>query len=133
MGPPVIASPRRRLRLARPRVAPSLSHNATPDKEAGRARIPQHARRPSRRPGSESRASGKRSKLGTNEYGGHGPVGATAIPAARDAIGAMRARKLAASDRGARKATDPATLLLPPADRQRHRPIPAPVTSRSRG
>src|SRR6266545_3717421 len=34
MNPPVIDSPRRR-RLALPRVAPSLSHNATLDKAAG--------------------------------------------------------------------------------------------------
>src|SRR6266498_2253968 len=80
-------------------------------------RIPQHARRPAPRPGPASRARGKRSKVGTDEYGGHGPVGTTAIPGVRDAIGAMRVRKLPTSDRGTRKATDPATLLPPPADR----------------
>ena len=47
-------------------------------------RIPQHARRPAPRSGPESRARGKRSKVGTNEYGGHGPVGTTAIPGVRD-------------------------------------------------
>src|SRR5436309_11693897 len=36
-----------------------------------------------------------RSKAGTNEYAGHGPVGTTATPTAREATGAMRARKSA--------------------------------------
>src|SRR6058998_2732816 len=66
MGPPVIASPRRRLRLALPRVAPSLSHNATLDKAARRGekqdssarqapRVPTRLREPGEREAVEAR------------------------------------------------------------------------------
>src|SRR5881397_586537 len=90
------------------RAAPSLSHNAVSDKA-----MVSYASGP----GLASLASGKRSNTGTNEYGGHGPVGTTATPAARDAMGAIRVRKASISDRETRKATDPATLLPPAGDR----------------
>src|SRR5206468_8389776 len=94
------------------RAAPSLSHNAVSDKA-----VVSYASRPGSGPGLARLASGKRSNTGTNEYGGHGPVGTTAIPAARDAMGAIRVRKASISDRETRKATDPATLLPPAGDR----------------
>src|SRR5216117_3073500 len=64
--------------------------------------------------------SGARSKAGTKEYAGQGPVGTTATPTAREATGAMRARKSASSPRGSRNATDATTLPAVPAGRFRH-------------
>src|SRR5215470_2279508 len=65
---------------------------------------PQPARRSARSiGGGEDEASGARSKAGTNEYAGHGPVGTTATPTACDATGAIRARKSGSSALGNRK------------------------------
>src|SRR5262249_56732826 len=63
------------------------------------------------RPVGASAAARPISALETKEYASAGPVGTTANPAARDAIGAMRARNAGTSSRGTRNDKDAATFV----------------------
>src|SRR4029450_6800947 len=78
---------------ALPKVAARVSHLPAAGKTPRAGCQPTRRSAGSRPDGAETRPDGARSRGGTKESGGHGPVGTTATPTARDATGAMRERK----------------------------------------